>query len=172
MGMDVFGTNPTEEKGAYFRNNVWWWHPLWDYCLNLHPDLCEKVENGHSNDGDGLDADDARELGERLLRDIAEGVTQAYEDEYRRHLSELPMRDCPYCQATGIRTDDVGREMGMDTEELPDDVAIILGRAFGTCNGCNGVGKSLSWEANYPFSVDNVRQFAEFALRSGGFSIC
>ena len=35
MGMDVFGKNPTDEKGAYFRNNVWFWHPLWDYCLHL-----------------------------------------------------------------------------------------------------------------------------------------
>ena len=95
MGMDVYGVNPTSEKGSYFRNNVWWWHPLWEYCQDLHADLCDKVENGHLNDGDGLDADDARELGERLLRDIASGVTQTYEDEYRKAMSELPMKDCP-----------------------------------------------------------------------------
>ena len=22
-----------ENKGIYFRNNCWWWRPLWDYCL-------------------------------------------------------------------------------------------------------------------------------------------
>ena len=60
----------------------------------------------------------------------------------------------------------------MDTEELPEDVAIVLGRAFGTCNGCRGVGRTIAWEANYPFSVLNVQAFAEFLIDSGGFQIC
>jgi len=55
MGMDVMGMNATSEKGEYFRNNVWWWRPLWDYCLNEHGDIAGQVEHGHSNDGDGLD---------------------------------------------------------------------------------------------------------------------
>ena len=25
--------------GIYFRNNVWWWRPLWNYCYNIAPDL-------------------------------------------------------------------------------------------------------------------------------------
>ena len=28
------------------------------------------------------------------------------------------------------------------------------------------------WEANYPFSVSHVEEFAEFAENSGGFQIC
>ena len=172
MGMDVYGKNATSKKGEYFRNNVWWWHPLWDYCLELHGDICDNVEHGHSNDGDGLDAYEASLLSDRLLSDIATGVTADYEMKYRNAIADLPRKDCDFCDATGIRTDNVGVENGMPERELSPEVAIIVGRTHGYCNSCNGEGKVLPWKANYPFSVDNVREFAEFLADCGGFEIC
>ena len=68
MGMDVYGKSPTTEVGAYFRKNVWGWHPLWDMCADLSPDIAGKVEHAHTNDGDGLCGHDARLLG-RVLWD-------------------------------------------------------------------------------------------------------
>lgn len=172
MGMDVYGKNPTSEKGSYFRNNVWYWHPLWDYCLNLHGDICEKVEHGHHNDGDGLDAFDASLLADRLFHDLEVGVTEQYAEEYRKYIAELPFTDCKWCDATGIRTDEVGVNAGMPTKELDEEKAIIYGRTHGYCNGCGGAGKCESWASNYPFDVDNVREFAEFLRDCGGFEIC
>ena len=172
MGMDVYGKNPSSEKGSYFRNNVWYWRPLWGYCEELHHDLCHKVEYGHSNDGDGLDADDARLLGERLLADIANGVTAEYERQHNEYIASLPRTDCQYCGATGIRTDEVGVENGMPTKELDAEIAILVGRTHGYCNACRGEGKQDPWLANYPFDVNNVREFAEFLLDCGGFEIC
>jgi hypothetical protein len=172
MGMDVYGKNAKNEKGEYFRNNVWWWHPLWDYCLNVHGDIAGTVEYGHSNDGDGLDADEAYALGMRLMKDIEDGFTAEYETQYRERLASLPRTDCQWCEGTGIRTDLIGVENGMPTKELDEDDAILLGRSHGWCNGCRGEGKNDAWEANYPFSVENVREFAEFLLNSGGFEIC
>ena len=29
MGFDINGIKPKNEKGEYFRNNVWWWRKLW-----------------------------------------------------------------------------------------------------------------------------------------------
>ena len=171
MGMDVYGKNPSSEKGSYFRNNVWYWRPLWGYCEELHHDLCHKVEYGHSNDGDGLDADDARLLGERLLADIANGVTAEYERQHNEYIASLPRTDCQYCGATGIRTDEVGVEHGMPTKELEPEVAMLVGRTHGYCNGCRGEGKVEHFATNYGFSVDNVRNFAEFLLECGGFEI-
>ena len=172
MGMDVYGKNAKNETGEYFRNHVWWWHPLWDYCLNVHGDIAGAVEYGHSNDGDGLDADEAYALGVRLMKDIEDGYTAEYETQYRERLASLPRKDCQWCEGTGIRTDLVGVENGMPTKELDEDDAILLGRSHGWCNGCRGEGKNDPWEANYPFSVENVREFAEFLLNCGGFQIC
>ena len=76
--------------GYYFRNNVWWWRPLWNYCYAVAEDLLEnnlqvkeyevddngetdyekyrwvpaKYEDGHGNSGAGLNAHYAKELGE------------------------------------------------------------------------------------------------------------
>ena len=39
MGMDVFGNNPRNKEGEYFRNNVWWWRPLADFILECYPEI-------------------------------------------------------------------------------------------------------------------------------------
>jgi hypothetical protein len=84
MGMDVSGKNASAPVGEYFRNNVWNWHPLADYIQAAHPDLAEKCPYWHSNDGGGLDADDAAELGKRLRADLASGRVKAFADANHR----------------------------------------------------------------------------------------
>jgi hypothetical protein len=165
--MDVYG-----KSGNYFRNNVWYWHPLWDYCLNIAPKIAGKVESGHYNDGDGLGAKDARALARVLKKSLESGQTAEYERIYNEHRASLPREECELCDGTGIRTDAVGRDAGMPEQELDDATAIVVGRAFGWCNGCNGEGMKDSFDAHYYFTVENVREFAEFLSECDGFEIC
>jgi len=151
MGMDVYGDNPSNSKGEYFRNNVWFWHPLWDYCLDCHPDPAAKVEEGHSNSGDGLDAEDSLKLGNLLKKDLLSGKVKSYEDKYKKRIESLPLQECSHCQGTGIRND-----------------AYVQG----TCNSCDGKGQVKSFDSHYPFSESNVEEFAEFLVNCGGFKIC
>jgi len=171
--MDVVGKKPSTKEGEYFRNNLWWWRPLWDYCAVIGEDIIDKSvwESGHYNDGAGLDAEDALALGLRLMQEIESGRTAEYEAEYRTELAELPMEQCDLCAGTGIRTDKVGREMGMHDKALEDEVATVVGRLHGWCNGCRGYGKKENWATHYPFQVSNVKEFAIFLMGSGGFSI-
>ena len=168
MGMDVIGR---KNPDAYFRNNVWWWRPLWDYCIKVAPHLCADV-NGHYNDADGLDEEQALELASLLRGEIYSDETARYEAEYNMHLASLPRRPCTYCGETGIRTDEVGLNLGMPERELSPDVQIIVGRTHGWCNACNGEGVVDHWETSYYFSVDNVLEFTDFLEECGGFSIC
>lgn len=170
MGMDVVGRKPANERGEYFRNNVWWWRPLWDYCVTVAPDLCADV-NGHFNDGDGLNEDGATQLADILLREIELGLTKAHETEYRDYIANLPRKSCAWCNGTGIRTDEVGVDLGFPTRELDEATAAVVGRTHGFCNGCHGEGTTESFEADYPFSVENVKEFALFLRSSGGFQI-
>lgn len=151
MGMDVFGQNPSNSKGEYFRNNVWYWRPLWNYCLDFHPDPAAKVQEGHSNSGDGLSSEDSIKLGNLLKKDLVLGKVKSFEDKYKKRIESLPLEDCFHCQSTGIRND-----------------AYIQG----TCNACQGTGKTKSFESFYPFSESNVEEFAEFLINCGGFQIC
>lgn len=172
MGMDVYGIAPTSEKGEYFRNNVWYWRPLWDYVTEIAPDLTEGV-NGHYNDGDGIrDAEGARTLGQTLLISLSNGTAREYIAERNKAMSELPMEECRLCDSTGIRSDEVGVEHGMVDKILDEDKASIFGRTIGWCNGCDGAGQKLPFETHYPLDEDNIREFATFLIDSGGFEIC
>lgn len=172
MGMDVYGVKPKSETGEYFRNNVWWWRPLADYCLAHHDDIAEKCEYWHSNDGDGLNEDDSVELANRLMKDLADGKVAEHERRYNEWRASIPREACSLCNCTGIRTDDVGVEMGMPEKELDVEVQILVGRTHGWCNGCSGVGTKESMLTAYPFSEENVREFAQFLKDCGGFRIC
>lgn len=56
--MDVYGRKPTNEKGEYFRANVWGWRPIHYLCFvaNQRENLNYDMTNWGSNDGAGLTA--------------------------------------------------------------------------------------------------------------------
>lgn len=193
MGMDVYGSNPKNEKGEYFRNNVWWWRPLASYIIDKHFEIASKIkiepyedENGvihrpqedydpielwHSNSGGHLSAHWANKLAKALRQDLESGKIDDFEAEYNKWRSEQPLQDCSYCNATGIRMDKVGIENGMHDKELSAEMQIVTGRTHGTCNSCEGSGKIESFATMYPFSAKNVEQFTQFLQYCGGFSI-
>ena len=171
MGMDVYGRAPKSEKGEYFRNNVWWWHPLADFICANYGDIARHCAEWHTNSGDGLDAEQTEQLVRAIKADIASGMVAEFARRYDEHIANLPRQDCGWCDATGIRTDSVGFELGMHDKELPDEIKSIVGRSYGWCNGCEGIGTTESFEASYPFDVENVQEFVEFLEHSGGFRI-
>lgn len=165
MGMDVFGKNATAEVGGYFRNNVWWWRPLADFLTTTYPELTSGCTYWHSNDGDGLGPAESLALADALDRDLANGRVLAYADQYEAEQGNLPDSECRLCQGTGIRTDEVGKTFGLDKPRDPST-------GTGGCNGCAGTGRQDHPGKWYPFSVENVREFANFLRNCGGFSIC
>ena len=162
-------------SGYYFRNNVWWWRPLWNYCYAVAEDLLEnnlqvkeyevddngetdyekyhwvpaKYEDGHGNSGAGLNDKYAKLLGNRLLQQIREGKTIQYQASYEQQLEDIPDDDCFRCN---------NNNRGNNKKE--------------DCTNCNKTGKTTNFNKNYPFDIDNVKDFAEFCLQSGGFKIC
>ena len=143
--------------GVYFRNNVWWWRPLWNFVTGICDDiLTEKdMESGSYNDGHKISKTKANRIASRLFKLIKSGKVKEYEEGYKKELASLEQIDCDICDATGSR------------QEPPK-----TGAGDRECNGCSGTGKVDDWAKSYPFSEDNVREFANFCLNSGGFQIC
>ena len=108
--------------GAYFRNNVWFWRPLWNFVSKCCDDiLTEKdIEQGYFNDGHKISKTKAKRMASRLRKFFENGSVDAYESWYTRNISQLEEND---------------------------------------------------WNKNYPFSIDNVREFERFCEYSGGFEI-
>ena len=146
-----------KNSGVYFRNNVWWWRPLWNFVCNSCDDiLTEKdIEGGSWNDGHRISRTKAGKIAKRLYHMIEDGRVEEYENGYKKQLESLEQVDCEICDATGKR------------KEPPS-----TGAGDRECNGCNGTGKKDDWAKSYPFSEDNVREFADFCENSGGFEIC
>jgi hypothetical protein len=146
-----------ENPGNYFRNNVWWWRPLWNYvCVACGDFLTEAdQEKGGYNDGRNISATKSKRIASRLRRLLKQGDVQSYADEYTKRLANIKDEECDLCEGTGYRVEPPNSGAG--------DV---------DCNGCGQTGKVKPWVANYPFDVGNVECFAEFCEESGGFTIC
>ena len=112
-----------ENCGTYFRNNVWWWRPLWHFVSSTCESILTErdIESGSYNDGHRISKTKADRIARRLFKMIRNGDVKAYESAYKEHLDSL---------------------------------------------------NKDNWDKSYPFSEDNVRQFANFCLNSGGFRIC
>jgi hypothetical protein len=156
MGFDVYG----KRKDTYFRNNVWYWKPLWEYVAETCALTEKEYEAGLSNDAKFISKNKADNIAETLFKELKANRTQTYDLKYKKRIKNLPYVACSICNGTGVRNDK---------------------HMKGDCNACNTertrlegipIGKALQWEASYPFDVDNVKEFAEFCKESDGFEIC
>jgi len=137
--------------GNYFRNNVWWWRPLWDYvCKHSEDILTEKDMNGCTdNSGYRIDADKALRIGIRLHTHVLDGTAQEWKEGYDKEVAELPKEPCFRCN---------GDNRGNNKKK--------------EFNSCDKTGERENWAASYPFDVENVKAFAKFCVESGGFEVC
>ncbi len=142
--------------GIYFRNNVWWWRPLWNYVCEACDDiLTEKdMTKGSYNDGHKISKAKALKIANRLQEQLDNGDVEAWDSKYQLMLQKLPDEDCGVCDGTGYRLKPPKAGAG----SIP-------------CNGCNETGKRKHFAQSYPFNVKNVEEFAIFAKHSGGFSV-
>jgi hypothetical protein len=158
---DAYFTYQENVPGSYFRANVWFWRPLWQYvtvvCNNI---LTEKdMERGEYNDGHRISKTKANRIASKLRKLDKSGETMEYELKYKEYLRSLPEENCNICNGTGLREDEVGMEQREKDEEYK-------------CNGCLGKGKRDNFGTHYPFESEIIMRFAEFCEQSGGFEIC
>ena len=125
MGMDVYGLNPelksekpeidwndsTEEQrdqyfeainvfesenpGYYFRNNVWWWRPLWHYTCNVCESVMtvEDIQKGEYNEGYEYSPELTAKMVELLEIDIANNGHHLYEKEHLEQQKEAKKQE-------------------------------------------------------------------------------
>ena len=94
MGFDIYGLNPKEESGSYFRANCWYWRPLWSYVISVTPDLTkEEVQAGSDNSGNRIDEYVAEKIGNNILAEEKSGNLEKYYQDRLDYLNNLPKED-------------------------------------------------------------------------------
>jgi len=155
----------TSQSGTYFRNNVWWWRPLADYVLT-HTKVIPENEQEHwgYNDCYEVSQENAEMISQQLDHLIKSGHCKAYEDQFEknrkiieRHNDKIEKQLDKFCK-------EVEKKLGKSNlapNEFPTEDKKKWDKIYDKKN----------FNGNYPFSVDNVKEFSDFCKNSGGFTI-
>ena len=172
--------------GAYFRNNNWWWRPLWEMVCSVSTDILDEKDMlaGGFNDSHCITSDKATRLGNRLWKLLDNGSIDKLIDARKKWIATLEDEECHCCEGTGTREGWEGWKSEKEwlkhhdslkpkdrTGNSPLDVGYEWAHKCKGCNACNGKGKTPHFENSYQIDKENVRNFATFCLKSGGFVI-
>jgi len=154
-----------ENPGIYFRNNVWYWRPLWAFVCNNCSDILtiKDMEKGSYNDGYKISKTKSKKIAARLRRLLREQEVQLQYKEFEEE-----------------------RQRGVEHNKKIEDLVSALKERVKEQHGdiipanypephktdWDNLQSQRNWNANYPFEVQNVKEFAEFCEQSGGFIIC
>ena len=155
---DACDEHDIKYPGRYFRNNVWYWRPLWLFiCSEVAPDTLseEDKDHGHYNDFYPIDKDKAIYIADKIDELDEAGVLDEYEINWEKNKEETEDEPCTHCDESNKKFE--------DRASLQSD---LLG-----CHVCNGTGMVRPFDTNYIFEASNVREFGKFARGSGGFTI-
>jgi len=155
-----------DNKGVYFRNNVWWWRRLAQYVYENTDEISEDDYGlWHENSGHQVDEVTAIRIADRLEELIKQGHTAEYQSLVEEDMQKAEKHN------KGIEA---------KLEALRKSVIKLTGNKDIAPEGYPDIQKNQwevlygnkNWESSYPFSVENVQDFADFCRQSGGFEIC
>ena len=198
MGFDIYGLNPkvnegsvrpkeidyeraTEEEkkayfeakekfrdenpGEYFRNNVWWWRQLAHYVYENTDEILEAdYDEWHMNSGHVVSKASSIRIADALDKLIAEGDTAEKEKEVKEAMKKAEVHNAKIEKKMKALKQEVKKLTGKDL--APADYPEVQAKKW------DKLYKERRWEDSYPFSVENVKAFANFCRHSGGFEIC
>ena len=154
-----------ENPGIYFRNNVWWWRPLWSFICSHCSDILseEQMSLGCSNDGVKIYKTKAKQLAARIRKIDKQGLIQHYEDDWEKERKEAS---------------DFNKKVKATMDKFQK--AMVLKYGEGIVPADYNEKDKKKWDeiydtkifsANYPFDRKNVLEFGVFCDESGGFEI-
>mgnify|MGYP004447003225 FL=1 len=155
MGFVLYGVDPVDvdgKVGTYFRQNVWGWRPLWGLTVETcsHILTVKDAISGGGNRGHRIAKSKAIRMAKCLQKAIDNGEIANTIKAEQKQLEEMADEICTWCDGTGTRDDKFVQ---------------------GKCNVCDGRGKNRPFDTYYSTSVEEVAEFAEFCVNSGGFDI-
>ena len=155
-----------DNKGYYFRNNVWYWRPLAQYVIEHTKVITDekKIQGFSYNDGVEISAEEAEQIAKQLFHLLKTGHTKKYEDEYMAvyKKAEIHNKKVQKEMDTFQKAMDKKHKKNIAPKDYPKE----------DYEKWSAIYDKMDNNGGYPFSLRNVKEFAEFAEQSGGFQIC
>ena len=160
-----------ENKGVYFRNNWWFWRPMWDFVNEKCNDLIDQelYDKGHGNDGD-VDQELAIDISKRILTKEVLDEAKRKQEEYDKDAKPKQEFNELLSKAGHLYFDKIIKPMYPDKKNFtPADLEKLDKDAYK--KWATLIFDLQYGETSYPFSWENVQEFGEFCAQSGGFEI-
>jgi hypothetical protein len=155
-----------DNPGDYFRNNVWWWRPLWNFvCESCDDFLTERdISKGFYNDGKKISKTKSLKIAKRLSKLIADGTVDKFERESTLAIARAEAHNKEVRKEMDTISDACQKKHGemKAPAYYPEPYKTQWNNAYA----------KEDWTSSYPFYTSNVKDFAEFCSQSGGFEIC
>jgi hypothetical protein len=155
-----------DNKGYYFRNNVWHWRPLAQYVIEHTKVITDekKIQGFSYNDGVEISAEEAEQIAKQLYYLLQSGHTKKYAEEYMAGYTQAKKNNIKVHKEMDAFQKAMDKKYKKDIapKDYPKD----------DYEKWNAIYSKLDTNGNYPFHIENVKEFAEFAEQSGGFQIC
>jgi hypothetical protein len=155
-------------KGVYFRNNVWWWRRLADYIME-HTKCVDKddFDKWHENGGHEVDEETAIQIANQLEYLIKTGHAERHAEKVKKEKEEAKKHNSKVEKILDELKAQVAKATGKDVEKLaPADYPDEYHKKWWELID------QKDYRDSYPFEIENVKEFIEFAKNSGGFKIC
>ena len=164
MGFDLYG-NANNPKGEYFRNNVWWWRRLADYVCEYTGVIEEKDrEFWQTNDGHKVSKEEAEQIANQLECLIETGHAHKYEKKVKKEIEEAKINNSKVEKLFEEIKFQVEKQTGksdLAPREYPEHLYKKWTETYDLLDG----------RGNYPFAIENVKEFIQFCRNSEGFRI-
>ena len=165
----AFDEFENQNKGVYFRNNVWWWRRLADYVMEHTKCVDEQdFDKWHENGGHEVNAETAEQIANQLEHLIKTGHAEKYAEEIKAEMKKAEEHNNKVEKMLSELRLEVAKVVGKDKAETiaPAEYPNPFKEKW------HEIIDQKDYRANYPFSIDNDKEFIEFARNSGGFRIC
>ena len=152
--------NHKTTKGEYFRNNVWWWRPLAQYIITYTGCVSEKdAERWAYNDGHLVNCDEAKAIAKQLKHLIKTGHAKKHWEVFEKERKKAETFNEKVQKELKVFEEKMGKD------KAPNDYSEKDKKKW------DSIYEKKLWSASYPFSLSNVKGFADFCEDSGGFTI-
>ena len=152
--------------GVYFRNNVWWWRPLWQFVCYACDDFLsvKDMESGNYNDCRRISKTKAKRIAARIRKLDKSGIIDEQHEYHQEKLEKAEKHNKKVEQKRIALKKEVDEKVGPNI--VPANYPKEYKERWDKIQG------DENWSGHYPFDADNIRSFGEFCDNSGGFEIC